>query len=225
MPPKFFNVKNFEKYQHYKQRNPPWIKLYYELLDDDNFISMSIASRHHYIMLLLIAGRKNNLILNDMSYLRKVMRLDTEPDLTELIDSGFLLASRRRPAIILKGNCKQNALTETEDIPEDIPEDIIKIAAVIESSSPQMERAAMFWNSYKPNPRKVGRGSVEKWFEKNAVSDEVLASMLTRLQGLAVSDKWLEEGGRYIPAPMTWLNQKRWLDDVPLSRKKDRIPV
>ncbi|WP_233218251.1 hypothetical protein, partial [Roseateles chitinivorans] len=58
--PRFLSVKNFERYQHYTKRNPPWIKLYYDLLDDDDFISLSIEARHHYMTLLLIAGRKNN---------------------------------------------------------------------------------------------------------------------------------------------------------------------
>ena len=28
-------VRNWERYQHYKERNPPWIKLYVELLDEE----------------------------------------------------------------------------------------------------------------------------------------------------------------------------------------------
>jgi len=92
----YFGIKNYERYQHYKHRNPPWIKLYYDLLDDDAFIALNIASRHHYMTLLLIAGRQNNRVLMDGSYLRKVMRLDAEPDLTMLFDYGFLIAIRKR---------------------------------------------------------------------------------------------------------------------------------
>jgi DNA-binding NarL/FixJ family response regulator len=32
-----YSVKNFERFQHYKDRSPPWIKLYNELLDDYEF--------------------------------------------------------------------------------------------------------------------------------------------------------------------------------------------
>ena len=110
----FLSIKNFEKFQHYKHRNPPWIKLYYDLLDDDDFISMSIESRHLYMTLLLIAGRKDNRIPHDVDYLRKVLRLDDEPDLTELIEKGFLLAPRRQSASRRLAPCQQNALSETE---------------------------------------------------------------------------------------------------------------
>ena len=110
----YLAIKNFEKYQHYTKRNPPWIKLYYELLDDDEFISLSIASRHHYMTLLMIAGKKNNRIPHDVIYLRKVMRLDETPDITELLSSGFLIASRKHYAIKLPRKLRQNALSETE---------------------------------------------------------------------------------------------------------------
>src|SRR5690606_19747530 len=33
----YLTVKNFERFQHYKDRNPPWIKLYNDLLDDYEF--------------------------------------------------------------------------------------------------------------------------------------------------------------------------------------------
>jgi len=95
----YFGIKNYERYQHYKHRNPPWIKLYYDLLDDDAFISLDIASRHHYMTLLLIAGRQNNRVNSDGSYLQKVMRLDAQPDLTTLFNTGFLIALRKRGAI------------------------------------------------------------------------------------------------------------------------------
>ncbi|TKB63289.1 MAG: hypothetical protein E8D47_12945, partial [Nitrospira sp.] len=114
MKPTFLSIKNFDKFQHYKHRNPPWIKLYYDILDDDEFILLSIPSRHHYMTLLLIAGRKNNRIPHDAAYLKKVMRLDEEPDLTELIERGFLLASRKHAAGRLLATCNQNALSEAE---------------------------------------------------------------------------------------------------------------
>ena len=97
--PKFLSVKNYERYQHYKHRNPPWIKLYYDLLDDDGFISLSNSSKLTYILMLLIAGRQNNHINSDPDYLRKVMRLDQSPDISELIQKKFLLASGYHRAI------------------------------------------------------------------------------------------------------------------------------
>jgi len=33
-------VKNWEKYQHYKDRNPPWIKLHFELLTSADWVPL-----------------------------------------------------------------------------------------------------------------------------------------------------------------------------------------
>ena len=112
--PSFFSIKNFSRFQHYKKRKPSWIKLYYDLLDDEDYISMTVASQHHYMTLLMIAGCKDNRIPCDPEYLRKVMRLSTIPDLRELFIKGFLLASRKHHASILLAPCKQNAMSETE---------------------------------------------------------------------------------------------------------------
>jgi hypothetical protein len=34
-------IKNWEKFQHYKYRNPPWVRLYKGLIDDPEFMSLS----------------------------------------------------------------------------------------------------------------------------------------------------------------------------------------
>lgn len=113
-PTRFFRVKNFERYQHYKKRNPPWVKLHREILDDDKFIFLSIEARHHYVTLLLIASSRNNVIPLDLKYLKKVMRLDEEPDLTPLFEAGFLIALSRQQASKMLEDRRQNALSETE---------------------------------------------------------------------------------------------------------------
>lgn len=111
---RFFCVKDFEKLQHYKNRNPQWVKLYYQILDDKDFISLQIESRHHLVMLFLVASRCGNVIPLDPKFLKKVMRLDDEPVLTELFKKGFLLALNKRDAGKRMANRRQNALSEAE---------------------------------------------------------------------------------------------------------------
>jgi hypothetical protein len=87
----YLSVKNLDKYQHYKNRDPKWIKLYYSLLDDEHFLMLSEVLRARYMTLLIIASRTGNKISADPGYLRKVMRLDHKPDIQPLIDIGFLV--------------------------------------------------------------------------------------------------------------------------------------
>ncbi len=49
-------VKNWEKFQHYKNRKPPWIRLYRDLLDDPEFFELSGAAVKHLLMFWLIAS-------------------------------------------------------------------------------------------------------------------------------------------------------------------------
>ena len=111
----YFEIKNFSKYQHYSNRNPPWVRLYYSILDDPEFIALSEVDRSRYLALTLVASRCANRVKNDAEYLKKMLRIDSKPDLTNLFNSGFLLASRKRSATSKR---KQNQTTE-ESISEE----------------------------------------------------------------------------------------------------------
>ena len=88
---RYLSVKNLDRYQHYKDRDPKWIKLYYSILDDEGFMVLDETLRCRYMTCLIIASRTENKIPHDPTYLKKVMRLDKAPNLQPLIDSGFLV--------------------------------------------------------------------------------------------------------------------------------------
>lgn len=77
----------------------------------------------------------------------------------------------------------------------------------------------IFWASY---PLKIHQlETIEAW--RTIKPDRsLLDRMLAALDVLKDSDKWLEDGGRYIPAPDKWLNEKRWEQVV--IPKKPRPP-
>jgi len=66
-----------------------------------------------------------------------------------------------------------------------------------------------FWEEY---PKKVGKGAAFTAFKKAKVKLETLLTAVAEQKG---SEDWLKEGGRYIPMPTTWLNQRRWEDELP----------
>lgn len=65
-----------------------------------------------------------------------------------------------------------------------------------------------FWVEY---PKKVGKGQAQKAFSKVSVSVETLIEAVQRQRN---SVQWKKDGGQYIPNPATWLNQRRWEDDL-----------
>lgn len=67
-----------------------------------------------------------------------------------------------------------------------------------------------FWESY---PKKVGRGNVEEWFNKNKPNEEQFQVMLNKLEEFKKTNQWEKSDGRFIPHPINWLNAKSWEDE------------
>lgn len=94
MPQKFLSVKNFEKFQHFKKPNPPWIKLYRSTLGDRAFINLPTTSKYIYIGLLILASEGCNKVFNDPSWISHRLAIKvSELDLKPLYKAGFLIAS------------------------------------------------------------------------------------------------------------------------------------
>ena len=66
-----------------------------------------------------------------------------------------------------------------------------------------------FWEVY---PRKVGKGEAFKVWKK--VKLPALTSIVEAVEAQIKSSQWKKENGRFIPNPATWLNQRRWEDEV-----------
>jgi hypothetical protein len=49
-------IKNWPKFQHFKDRRPPWIKLYRELLDDKEFHDLDAEAAKTLVLLWLLAS-------------------------------------------------------------------------------------------------------------------------------------------------------------------------
>ena len=89
-----YRVKNWETFQHYKDRNPPWIKLHFELLSSKDWVMLDDKTRVLAIAIMLLASRSNGYIdgtEHGLSYLQRVAYLSEVPCLKPLINIGFLI--------------------------------------------------------------------------------------------------------------------------------------
>lgn len=68
----------------------------------------------------------------------------------------------------------------------------------------------LFWKSY---PKKQARTVASKAFIKLSPTLETLNMMLESISRSKTTDAWLQDGGKFIPMPATWLNQRRWEDE------------
>ena len=74
------------------------------------------------------------------------------------------------------------------------------------------ERFERFWSAY---PRKVAKQIAMRAFEKIDPDEALLETMIAAIGKWKTTDQWNEAGGQYIPHPSTWLNQRRWEDELP----------
>lgn len=56
-----YHVKDWEKFQHYKNRKPPWIRLYNDLLDDPEYFALNGDDAKYLPLLWLIASEDKTL--------------------------------------------------------------------------------------------------------------------------------------------------------------------
>ena len=116
----YLRIRNFAKFQHYRDRNPPWIKLYTALLDDIDFMSVPDDLKWPVIGLFLLASKLENKIPANEDYLRNrlsIKRLDiqrlTATSFVELqTDSDSLAPCKRETE-----ERQRRGETETEENP------------------------------------------------------------------------------------------------------------
>ena len=86
----YVEVVNWAKFQHYKDRNPPWIKLYHQLLRDYGYARLQDASKLHLFCLYLVSATTDNRIPADEAWLTMQCHTTAVVSLKPLLDAGFL---------------------------------------------------------------------------------------------------------------------------------------
>lgn len=219
-----------------------WIKLSTGILDDEKIIAIEDLPDGPslcwmWIKLLALAGRQNNdgriSLTEEIPYtdtqLAKRFRMPIatvqlglkifqQYGMIEIIDD-FIYTSNW---------AKYQSLDGMEKVKEQTRErvqryrDKKKAAAIESGNAPALpapdtqetkqtaaeRRFERFWKAY---PKKVGKGGAERSFAKYKPDDQLTETMIRAIEAQKMSRQW-KEG--YIPNPQTWLNQKRWLDEM-----------
>jgi hypothetical protein len=109
----FLKPKNWEKFQHYRDRCPPWIKLHRDLLNDRAYMNLPIASKAIAPLLWLLASESKdgsfNAASDELAFRLRIASKDIDSGLKPLIDNGFFV-----DASTLLAPCLQLAIPERE---------------------------------------------------------------------------------------------------------------
>lgn len=67
-----------------------------------------------------------------------------------------------------------------------------------------------FWKAY---PRRVGKADAIKAWKKLKPDESILATMIVAINKQRQTEQWQNE--KFIPYPASWLNGRRWEDEIP----------
>jgi len=200
---KILKVKNWQEFQHYKDRNPPWIKLHRSLLTDYKFACLQDASKLHLVMIWLLASQTDNEIPADPKFLQNALHLDQEPNLNELIEKGFLFMEQDASSVL--AGRKQVAMPETET-----ETDNTSISDMEDSDTETPEDRTsdfqVFWEVY---PKKSAKKKAETAW--NRLPEKKKAAALQDIK----RGRFDKVDRQFIPHPTTYLNGERWEDEMP----------
>lgn len=86
----FLRVRNWERFQHYGKRNPPWIKFHTSTLDDREFERLPGTTKGQIMMIWLLASRTENVLPVDRGWIAKKIGTSEPLDLELIVSEGYL---------------------------------------------------------------------------------------------------------------------------------------
>jgi hypothetical protein len=96
----YLRVKNWEEHQHYKDRNPPWIKLHRALLADYEFCQLADDAKAHLLLIWVLASQSEGRVPADPAFLAHKIGARKRPRLDELIRAGFLIPEQDASTVL-----------------------------------------------------------------------------------------------------------------------------
>lgn len=179
-------IKNWSEFQHFKDRNPIWIKLYRRILDQRDIMTLSSDGFKFIICLWLLASedKEKDGELPDVSDIAWRLKI-SESRVNELIKEVDIF--------LISGGYQS-------DIPEQRREETEK----------ETEKNYCFSDFWKVYPRKDNNKKAEQKFRlmsQKYGSEKIMLGLSVYLPLFEISGK------QYTPMAATWLNQERFLDD------------
>lgn len=180
---KFLRLREWAKYQHYRNRNPPWIKLHGELLGSFTWVTLDDDGRLLAMVCMLLAARTGNKIPLDRDYIQRAAYMVKRPDIRPLVDCGF--------AEII------------DDGPETIEDKPVIAVPKVEQELALASDSDMLANSQKCLPRVRGRVRDREEKEKDGVHPTLLEVIeyCKERNNTVDPEKWLayyEANGWYV---------------------------
>jgi len=211
-------IRNWEKFQHFKDRNPPWIKLYRGLLDDPDWHQLDPQSAKILVMLWLIASENHGELPESkrLSFRLRISEKDLQKSLERLqawlYQDDIKMISTRYQVDIPETETETERETERETETEDGKSEIFpcphdEIVSLYHSMLPELQQMKI-WS---PQRQSLLRG---RWREivsdlKPGSSGEAVAWFKQFFQTIRQSEFLMgrvqRKDGRPFQADLEWM--------------------
>lgn len=199
--PRYFCIPNWDEFQHYKDRSPPWIKLYNNLLEDYEFSNLSDASKLHLIAIWLLASRTNNKIPLDSDWVCGKASVSGPIDFAELEKANFI-SSINGVAIGLQDASIMLDQRERESRAEQR-----------ENSSKRESQFNEFWGVFAYKNGRVP--ALKAWGKISGYDDALFVQILAGAKRDAAARPDLTARGITPKMAQGWITDRRWEDEIP----------
>ena len=170
-----------------------------------------------------------NVIGHDVDHVKEAIRLGIDLDLIKVIEGREIWMTEIQNMIgqssteadrirSYRKKLDEKLLPESTDVqmydkstPE-IEKEIERETDTEKSKKQNPEYAESFTRFWKAYPRKEAKGNAEKAWKKIDIS--LLSVILEAIECQKATTQSQEANGKYIPLPASWLNARRWEDEV-----------
>ena len=190
-------LRNWGEFQHYKDRNPPWIKFHNSILDDYIFCKMPDAHKWHIVASFLLASRTENRIPADSAWISAKIGATSKVSIDDLLASGMfeLIQDDSGASVSVEHDASKVLVSEEKRREENI--------------NTLDQGFSDFWGIV---PNKHGsKSKAQEKFRQIAKSISVATLLSHARTWRSMADA---ENGSYTPHrnlhATTWLTQRRW---------------
>ena len=186
---KYLEIPNWDEFQHYKDRNPPWIKLHNQILENYEFTCLPDATKAHLLCIWMLASRTDNKIPNNPQWIANKIGASDPVQIDLLIEANFLAYT---DASTMLADCSDN---RTVTVP-------------LEEERREEKRIVFdaFWDIY---PNKQGKAKAKEKWAQLKVDNDLFVKIKNHIQ-----KAYSGVNRQFIPHGSTYLNGKRWMDEA-----------
>ena len=205
----YLTVKNWNRFQHYKNRKPPWIKFYTEVIEEfddagnaNDIFALSDSAKLTLLLAWLLASHfGGHLPDRNSAWFRQRLGIEGV-NLKELMAKGFIDASNDASsgtpsalAAEIEGEIEKDSCSPAVNFSDDF---------------------LAFWQTY---PKKKKKGDAWKAWKQVRKSLPPAEDLLESVRLHIASWDWRKNGGEFIPLPATYLRSQSWEDEMPHAIK------